>query len=74
MQPIPDPNHPLNRYPWQHSRSRERQAIESFLGLAQDELDHPHAPLPFPAAAGHLVLAWLRERVRQPAPASLPDP
>lgn len=72
MEPPNDPNHPLNRFPWQHPRSRERTAIESFLLLAHSHVEWPKGPLPFTAAEGQRVLDWLDELVKQPSPLSRP--
>jgi hypothetical protein len=76
MEPTSDPNHPLNQYPWQHPRSRERKAIEQFLWLAREKINEPDnqpgdtAPLPFPAEEGRRVLDWLDARVKLKSPLS----
>lgn len=69
MEPTTDPDHPLNQYPWQHPRSRERKALEHFLYLARCAVEEGTA-LPFPAAEGLRVLDWLDKRVKLRSPMS----
>ena len=76
VEPTLDPNHPLNRYPWQHPRSRERGALELFLAIARDRIEQDRGiagdtgPLPFTANEGLRVLDWLDARVRLRSPLS----
>jgi hypothetical protein len=82
MRRIIDPDPSTVEYAWINPRSRERKALDHFLWLARNKIDHAGVPgtvpgdsvpgdpdpLPFPAEEGRRVLDWLERRLKLRSP------